>query len=251
MACKQQSTSLPESEAWLESLNEALPYVRVEKQNYEINKICERARSLVRSLDDTELSAEQMLDIIKEMHSLDQVTTTWRNGSEWLFKTIASSDIVQGEGTATKFPEYIQLHPDVWIAYEWNYHRTGRIILHEHLLLCLDRLQSIYPVREPFTATLNSFRQASVALIHALVDEVLSTVPQSLGDIDYEGNILQHSTETAKCKGIGGYFLLWPIKIIKSTRSATTKQTSAAKGTFERIRDCTGMKSVLGKASCI
>ena len=251
LAYKQRSISLPESEAWLNSLNDTISHVRIEKQTFEINKICERARSLVKSLDDTDLSAERMLGVVKEIYSLDQLTTTWRNGSEWSFRTISRFDVFQGERTVTNLPNFIQLHHDVWIAYEWNYHRTGRIILHEHLLLCLDRLQSMYSMGHPFTAALNSFREASVALIHALVDEVLSTVPQSLGDIDHEGNNLEHSTETAKCKGIGGYFLLWPIKIIKSTRSATPEQSSAAKDTFERIRECTGMKSILGRASCI
>ena len=78
------------------------------------------------------------------MHELDQTAITWRQGSCWAYETIHRSELGRDELATSKFPEFIQLHPDVWIAYEWNYHRTARIILHEHLLECLDRLQSLY-----------------------------------------------------------------------------------------------------------
>jgi len=242
---------LAESEAWLESLNEDLPSVRIEKDNLQIIRICERARNLLKSIDDTDLPVDQTLDMVKEMLALDRVATTWRDGPGWVYKTIHRSEITQDVvDTASKFPEVLQLHRDVWMAYEWNYHRTARIILHEHLLLCLDRLQSSYSGSQAtFQADLCSLKQASKAIIRALVDEVLSTVPQSLGDIDHEGNILESSSP--KCKGVGGYFLLWPIKIIKATHSATAQQRAISQGIFERIRECTGMKSALGESSSI
>jgi hypothetical protein len=190
--------------------------------------------------------------MVKEIHELDQVTTTWRRGPDWAYKTIHRSEITQDELKVSKFPEFVQLHQDVWIAYEWNYHRTARIILHEHLLECLDRLQCSCPGTErTFSTDLCSLKQSCVTIIWALVDEVLSTVPQSLGDIDHEGNIVENSSGTPKCKGVGGYFLLWPIKIIKVIRSATAEQRSVAQGVFERIRECTGMKSALGELSSI
>jgi hypothetical protein len=237
---------------WLDSLNEELPYVRIEKDSFQINKICERARHLLKSIDDTNLSVDQILDMVKEMHDLDQVATTWRQGPDWAYKTIHRSEITHDELTTSKFPEFVQLHRDVWIAYEWNYHRTARIILHEHLLECLDRLQSLYSgIQGTYPADLCSLTQACITIIRALVDEVLSTVPQSLGDIDHEGNLVENSPGTPKCKGVGGYFLLWPIKMIKVIRSATAEQRSIAQGVFERIRECTGMKSTLGELSSI
>jgi hypothetical protein len=244
--------ALPESEAWLDSLNDELPYVRIEKDNFQINKTCERARNLRKNLKDSDLPADQILDMIKEMHDLDQVATTWRQSPGWTYKTIHRSEIIQDDSTASKFPEFVQLHQDVWIAYEWNYHRTGRILLHEELLECLDRLQSLYSGSQGnVPIDLSSFKQASIRIIRALIDQILSTVPQSLGDIDHEGNLTKISSGTPKCEGVGGYFLLWSIKIIKRTPSATAEQRGIAEGVFERIRECTGMKAALGELSNI
>lgn len=251
LSCEQ--ALLPESEAWLDLLNEELPPVSIEKENLQISKICERARYLRQNLQDTNLSFSKTLDLIKEMQDLDKVAATWRNGPDWAYKTIPRSNIIHGEDRlAARFPEFIQLHRDVWIAYEWNYHRTARILLHEQLLLCLHRLErSDSELRGANETDLLAFRQLSVAAVRALADEVLSTVPQSLGDINRDGSISESSSATSKCKGVGGYFLLWPIKIIKRTESATAQQRAIAQGVFERIRECTGMKSTLGELSSI
>ncbi|OCL03253.1 hypothetical protein AOQ84DRAFT_419804 [Glonium stellatum] len=243
---------LPESEAWLESLSDDLPYVRIEKDNFKISQICERARSLLKAINDTDLSVVQTLDMVQQIRELDQATTTWRQSPGWAFKTLHSSEITQDVEILPKFPDFVQLHHDVWIAYEWNYHRISRIILHEHLLECLERLEgSSASNDESILVLIYPYQETSTAIIRDLADEILSTVPQSLGDIDCEGNILNASTGSSICKGVGGYFLLWPIRTIKKTRSATTSQKALAQGVFERIRECTGMKTALGKASDI
>lgn len=189
---------------------------------------------------------------MKEINTLDQAATTWRHGPAWAFKTFPSTQITQDEEVLARWPSYIQLHRDVWMAYEWNYHRTARIIMHEHLLECLDRLHSMCNGDQAsLRPVLCSFEETSIGIIKGLVDEILSTVPQSLGEIDHEGNFLQTLPGRKSCRGIGGYFLLWSIKIIKSTRSATSQQWMAGDIVYERIRECTGMKDVLGDASKI
>jgi len=72
-----------------------------------------------------------------------------------------------------------------------------------------------------------------------------------LTDINNDGILLEDGPGTWICTGLGGYFLLWPIRVIKATPYATTEQTALAKNVFERIRYCTGMKSILGDASSI
>jgi hypothetical protein len=193
-----------------------------------------------------------MVEMMKEINTLDQAATTWRHGPAWAYKTFHRTELTQDKDVLARWPEYIQLHRDVWIAYEWNYHRTARIIMHEHLLECLDRLHNMCNGEQAsLRPVLCSFEETSITIIKGLVDEVLSTVPQSLGEIDYEGNLHDNLPGTKSCQGIGGYFLLWSIKVIKSTRSATSQQRAAGEEVFERIRECTGMKTVLGDASKI
>ena len=241
---------LPESEGWLDSLNDDIPEVHIEKDNHQINKVCQRARSLLQKISTSE-SRSQILDMIREMHALDLKATNWRAGPNWAYKTVHRSEISQDAEAKSKFPEFVQLHPDVWIAYEWNYQRTGRILLHENLLRCLDRLETLTAETEEVQVDIHSFREMSITIIQFLIEEVLSTTPQMLGDIDQEGNLMDEVIGASICKGIGGYFLLWPIRIAKSAKHATPEQTTAAQAVFERIRECTGMKSALGDASLV
>ena len=248
----------PEPAAWLDSLNEEIPYVRIEKEVFQINKTCERARNLIKAIDDTGLPADQILDMLKEIYDLDRIATTWRRGPGWAYKTIHRSQITQDESQASRFPEHVQLHHDVWIAYEWNYHRTGRMIMHEHLLECISRLQTLHSKDNqegpsPKIPALCSLKQTSLNTIWALVDEVLSTVPQSLGDITHDGTTTTDPSPSGrtpnKIKAVGGYFLLWPMKMIKALRSPTPEQKLVAEAVFEHIRECTGMKAALGELS--
>ena len=135
---QERQPTLPESEVWLDSLDEAHPHVCIEKENSRINKICLRARNLRKRIDDTDIPAEQTLEMLKEIHELDRTATTWRQGPHRAYKTIRHSEMGQNELSVPKHPDFIQLHRDVWMAYEWNYHRTARIVLHEQLLECLD-----------------------------------------------------------------------------------------------------------------
>ena len=239
---------MPESKAWLGSLNDELPEVQIEKQNLEIANICGRARKLLDSITDSKLEVGEVASMVKEMHSLDRTAITWRNGPNWSFKTIHRSDLLLDADKIAQFPSVIQLHRDTWIAYEWNYHRTARIVLHGQLLQCLNQLLST--TQEEYRADLELLTRVSVGIIQTLADEILSTVPQSLGDVDHEGNV-QVSSSASKCRGVGAYLLLWPIKTVKGNKSTTAEQRKSAQCVFERIRDYTGMKATLGELSSI
>lgn len=243
---------LEESDAWLDSLNEQITEIRIEKDNHKISKVCARGRDLFQALNEGGGSASEILDMIREMHDLDHSSTTWRAGPEWAYKTIHRSEIVQSGEANFFLPEFVQLHRDVWIAYEWDYHRTARIILHETLLKCLEQLEAMYPEKqEALPVDSASLKETSISTIQFLVDEVISTVPQMLGDIDHEGNIMGEDLGAKICRGIGGYFLLWPIRILKSSKYAMADQTIISQAIFDRIRECTSLKSTLGEASCV
>ncbi|KAH8671868.1 hypothetical protein BGZ60DRAFT_527315 [Tricladium varicosporioides] len=269
----------------ISSLSEDLAETKIEKDNYDIGKVCSRARELrAKLLDPQTLSAgsdsiTDTISIIQEMHTLDLTATSWRLGPKWTYQTIPLSTFILTNSSTSNlsdinfdnWPKTIELHHDAWIAYEWNYHRTGRIILHTNLIGCLDQLlessiarpQSDLDLNTTETyATLHALRQASLETILALMDSILATVPQSLGDIDNRGYLLSGlSLENEMLKGeverinsiraVGAYFLLWSIKIIKSHKHASEQQKNFAKRTFERIREVSGMKRCLGERSCI
>ena len=239
----------------LSHLNDQVPYVRLEKDALEISKICARGRELTQKLKDEDLCAEEILGLVREMHKLDQSLVSYRSGSEWTFRTLNRSGLDGEFETLAGFPEQIELHPDVWNAYEWNYHRTARILMHEQLLACLHRAAAATINTDgpsPEAAIVGPLEEESVRTIQNLAGKVLSTAPQMLGDIDHCGCVRLPPTEPPRSRAIGAYFLLWPVKIIKGQQgSATRNQKTSAQRIFDRIREYTGMKSHLGDLSRI
>jgi hypothetical protein len=172
-------------------------------------------------------------------------------------------------------PSPFNTDPKTRIAYEWNYHRTGRLLLHTHLLECISRLldstslasntySSFLPpsTTSPSLAELQEYHTRSLITINVLAGDILSTVPQSLGDISSSGELLslpkgmdEEMGEVLEDKrtlqGVGAYFLLWPIKILKSHEFVDEELREMARGVFERIREVTGMRDGLGEKSCI
>jgi len=195
-----------------------------------------------------------MLELVQDARSLDDVAARWRDGPEWAFKTLDKWNVEGDAALIATFPASIQLHSDVWNAYEWNYHRTARIVMHMQLVACIRRAISIAALSSAPT-DITRFSEAlehSTNLIRQLADDVFATVPQTFGEINHLGRVLRPDAESPKCRGVGGYLLLWPIKIIKSEQCCVTEQQRTAAITiFERIRDYTGMKAELGSLSMI
>ncbi|KAG7411787.1 hypothetical protein Forpe1208_v008972 [Fusarium oxysporum f. sp. rapae] len=240
-----QLSPLPESQDWLETLNDNLASVKLEKDGLAINQMCQQANQLLNSIDAGDIGAHHLLDLVDEMLHLDREATNWRKKPEWSFQTKSREEILDNRESNFWLPESIQLHPDLWMAYEWNYHRTARIILHGKLVACLEKINASLPSESGVAARITE----SIDTIQSLAGEILATVPQSFGDIDHLGR--WHSElKTARCQAVGAYLLLWPIKIIKSQSALTTNsQKEDAQRVFERIRECTGMKSNLGVLS--
>jgi len=246
---------MPEQDAWLSSIDSEAPAVQIERGNLEITKLQARAKSLRASMQSDLVDGARLLMMVKEMHELDRKTVSWRTGEEWRFRTIPKTEVTMpskdAEGEfSERLPKNIQLHQDVWIAYEWNYHRTAHILLHTNLLTCLDWAKTPSSENTQLDSDLQLLTRASVSIIQGLANEILSTVPQTFGDIDNQGRKTDLAF-AARCRALGAYFLLWPIKILKSSKAVTVRQREDAEIVFERIREYTGMKDALGDLSCI
>jgi hypothetical protein len=240
---------MPESAMWLDNLDESDPVVGIERRVIQINEVCERGRQCLKKVEDEGLEPLAIVSVIREMHNLDQVAVNWHDKPHWKFETISRNDLSLHPGLLARLPERIQLHTDAWMAYEWNYHRTARILMHRQLLKCLDRL-TVFDNHD-INCEIQDLKHHSITTMQGLTDEILSTIPQSLGDINNKGKPDNSTPGNSKGRAVGAYFLLWPIKIIKQLDTATPEQVSYADTTFERIREYTGMKSALGDLSKI
>jgi hypothetical protein len=237
---------------WLHQLNDNEPYVRLAKNVNTINDTCTRARMLLNLINVGGLPTSTIVDMIKELHSLDQSAVSWRQTSEWSFKNLAVSERSDLKPATGGITDKIQLHPDIWMAYEWNYHRAARITFLEQLLNCSRAALETSDLDNVEETALTEIITECTSTIRWLVEEVLSTVPQSLGDIDLMGRTHDFKDGPPRCRAIGGYLLLWPIRVSKGQSSAMTpEQKERACRVFERIRDYTGMKAMLGDTSSI
>ncbi|KAG9237162.1 hypothetical protein BJ875DRAFT_370623 [Amylocarpus encephaloides] len=266
----------PEQEALLGMLNEEMPEASIEQTNFDISKICARARGLRGKLASAVLvnsprvadeKTQEVIDLVKEMHELDGKASKWRAGDNWSYRTAPTSSLRypdSGEGGSElereeleKWPETTTLYPDLWIAYEWNYHRTARMLLHVQILACLHTLP------HALSRDAEGLTHHSLTSIATLADEISSTIPQSLGDVSATGFLLTSplpasnasspprddpSDEEARVhvSAIGAYFLLWPLKVVKECAFASASQRGLAREAFERMRRVTGMEGRLG-----
>lgn len=251
---------LPEAKAWLEEFGGSDGMGRLERDGQSISAVCHRARQLLTRIQDGDAPSNgEMLQLVLEMQQLDAEATLWRQTPEWSFSTIAkSADLRLPPELHRVLPDTLQLHRDIWMAYEWNYHRAARIVLHEQLLRCLG--ETVAGMEAAQTGERNELSLAlelriqmevSASIVQMLADEVLGTVPQAFGDVDASGRPAE-ADRLPGCRAMGAYLLLWPIKMIKGAEAATSEaQKHAGSVIFERIRDCTGMKKNLGELSII
>ncbi|KAG9253963.1 uncharacterized protein F5Z01DRAFT_655617 [Emericellopsis atlantica] len=243
---------LPESQDWINALDDDASFSRLEKGALRISEVCVKARMLLQQLTSYTSSSEEVLQLVREMYCLDQEVSEWRRRPEWSFKTVSRSEISSEAEVSNHLPERVEIHRDIWMAYEWNYHRTARLILHQQLLQCLEKLASSSSTIESghLDSQIACWMERSVSTIHTLADQVLATVPQSLGNVNSLGQYRRNRTAQSSHRAIGAYLLLWPIRVIGSeTSRAAERQIRSAVVVLDGIREHTGMKSHLGTLS--
>jgi hypothetical protein len=243
---------VPETSDWLDQLNDSEPYVRLEKNTHEIGEKCERARALLAMINSGGLPASTLVDMIRELHSLDQTAVSWRQTSQWSFTTVTVSERPDLLLAAQGITDTIQLHPDVWMAYEWNYHRTARIVVLQQILQCSRAALETIALDDMEEQILKNTAEECISTIQQLADEFLATVPQTFGDVDHMGRLHDNTDGQPRGRAIGGYLLLWPTRTVKGESFATSlSQKHRASKVFERIREYTGMRDLLGDKSII
>jgi hypothetical protein len=119
------------------------------------------------------------------------------------------------QSTETQYTVY----PSIWSAGVWNKHRATRILLHQALLENPDTAE--------FEHMTSSNPEVSLALIRRLIGDIFDSIPFSLGDIT--------SSSDAVPKSVGGYFLVWALRVVIRCPFATAEQQRKAKAFLWRV----------------
>jgi hypothetical protein len=187
------------------------------------NLFCEkRAESVTRAI----------LQLIKCCQRLDTALATWCDTvpENWKYTSRprgkSTPDDFDSE-TSEVYTENVDIYPDVWTAKTWNSYRTTRILVQAIILRSvawLAECDSPNPRVIPHMGLALQARQ----IVQQMVYEICACVPFHLGRSTKIGDkpftIMTNSPEDQTTENLGGYFILWPLYLARSTRMIPNEQ---------------------------
>jgi hypothetical protein len=209
--------------------------------------ICRIAASAdaIRTSPQTPDSRARLLDLMHEAEDIDYELQKWNaTGTPW--SVYQDTGDLEGLGTGNprgtgSYSSAVHIYPDVWIASLWNFYRTGRIALHATQLECADFLDiTEWSGHEANEGSPSSKYAKSICVIDLMVNEVCSSIPFILGDVDKDGKL-----KSSNRKALAGFLLMWPLYIVKNCASSTPEQLAVVKLALQRIGNVMGIRQAL------
>lgn len=184
----------------------------------------------------SESTIRAILDLIKRCQDLNTLLATWRETIPEIWKYTSRSYDLEPDNfdceTSKVYPGNVDVYPDIWVARTWNTYRTTRIFVQAIILRCV-----VWVAGGDTWGQCVGFQVAvALQIIKELVDEICASVPFHLGhctttllrDTVKLGDSLDTNTtngqEDMTTKHLGGYFLLWPLCVARSTRVISQEQ---------------------------
>jgi hypothetical protein len=145
---------------------------------------------------------------------------SFRNLDEQFCQWEEDAFVCYGARSSLQYTEtQYSVYPSIWSVGVWNKHRATRILLHQALLESPDAAE--------FDKTAPSSPEASLALVRRLIGDIFDSIPFSLGDIA--------SCHDVAPKSVGGYFLVWALRVVIRCPFATAEQQREAKVFLWRV----------------
>jgi hypothetical protein len=181
-----------------------------------------------------ESTTQATLHLIERCQYLNTALVTWRETIPEIWKYTSrpydelSPDYFDCE-TSEVYPGNIDVYSDVWTAKTWNSYRTTRIFVQAIILRCIAWLAGgnmSNPCVVPQMAV--AFQARNV--VQEMVDEICASVPfheghsltasekKTLSFEDKPYPIVPNDQEDQTTESLGGFFLLWPLFLARSTR---------------------------------
>jgi hypothetical protein len=115
-----------------------------------------------------------------------------------------------------------------WSETLWNKHRSIIITLNQALLARLDVAKSGYRDEDFETNGMSELRYKAKREIQYMIGDILASTAFSLGDIPSQFTV-------GMPKSVGGYFLIWTLKVILRCPVASEEQRDLARAALLRI----------------
>ena len=147
---------------------------------------------------------------------LDEKLTTWSKRASGYYKyTMVEAPDSSPPNTpfVSQTRPLIHVYSSTAMAGLWNLYRCVRILLLECLQSCSSR-QRESTAWEPSPLDADADTSEDIDRIPQeikdLIDNICASVPYLLGEVDQEGNLRQPQQR----KAVGGFMLLWPLRLI-------------------------------------
>lgn len=115
-----------------------------------------------------------------------------------------------------------------WSETLWNKHRSVIITLDQALLARLDAVRSDHRKPDFETSDIIELRYKVTHEIQIMIRDILASIAFSVGDIPSQFTVVMP-------KSVGGYFLIWTLKIILRCPVASEEQRDLARAALLRI----------------
>ncbi|KAI9740241.1 MAG: hypothetical protein M1834_004819 [Cirrosporium novae-zelandiae] len=217
---------------WTDKTTGPLPNQRLGAGLFRISEIRARIKQFNSSVEQNRAREIEFLSSIQdEAFMVDIAMSHWRDSAspQWDYETIGGVD---GGGSSHSLG-FHHVYTDVHIASLWNFYRASRILLHESFD-GVDGISATHvinnhhgPVPVPDSGAIFPCRK----LVGQLADEILASVPFSLGDID---NVGRTSRPTGSGR-LGAFFLTWPLFVIHTATQVSRDKKLLAQEILRRI----------------
>jgi hypothetical protein len=166
--------------------------------------------------------------ILQEFERIDRRYHQWTSDAtiSFPYETVQSSpgDKLNSAFTTSEIQNH--LYRGFWSFSLWNKHRASRIVLHQALLARLDAVKSSYTDDEFESLNMIHHRCKATLAIQVMIHDIFASIPFSLGDI---------GSSNTEPKSVGGYFLVWALRVIVECPIASEDQRNRARAALVRI----------------
>ena len=185
-------------------------------------------------------TTSSLSDIIAQGIHLDARLAEWSSklSGNFRYESVDALTNLALSGTcAPQTASAVHIYSSISMAYLWNLHRCARILLNDSLIYCLLRSEELNIANVVRDEQSDSRAELSEK-ISGLVDDICASVPYLLGEINQEGN-LQRSPHN---RAVGGYFLLYPLRVTLALNRASPAQNMWIVKQLEYIKNIFGIQ---------
>ncbi|PHH79404.1 hypothetical protein CDD80_4857 [Ophiocordyceps camponoti-rufipedis] len=218
-----------------------------QRLNIIIGEIRAEANRLLSTSTRSSDQVDHIIAMIKRCQAHDLACANWAKDLPDCFrwKTVAWEDNVpQGDySKADVYPGRVDAYQDLWISSIWNMMRCSRIVLASIIVRCAAWISAPVDYR-----TTPEYAAAARTCVDTITD-IIASIPYQLGWFAKRRHLLERAQmsgfgcgEDDAQKGLGGYFVTWPLACVHGQDYATDSQRAWVQGRLEYIGSHLGVR---------